>query len=104
MAKEKEEKPAGDKKAPKKHLHRIVTEQAEDGSLVHHATYKKSKEDPREEPERRNSATSATAEEAGQHVAEQFGMNQGAGAQPEPGAGQPDPGAGSDEEAAPAQV
>lgn len=96
MAKEKEEKESGKSGAkPKRmHLKRIVTEEAEDGTHVHHHTYMKDKHKPEtEQPERRNSATSQNAEEAGQHVAEQFGMNQ-----QQPGGA--DPGAGGDEEAA----
>ena len=87
MAKEKEpkEEKGGGKKPKRMHLKRIVSEEAHDGTYVHHHTYQKNREDPRtEEPERRNAATSQTAEEAGQHVTEQFGMNQGAGGAQEP--------------------
>ncbi len=71
-------------KKAKKHLHQIRSVQAEDGSIVHHHTYKKSKEDHKTEPERENVATSATPEEAGQHVEEQMGMNGGSsGVQPD---------------------
>ncbi len=93
------EKATHHKKA-KKHLHQIRSVQAEDGSIVHHHTYKKSKEEHETEPERENVATSATPEEAGQHVEEQMGMN-GGGAQPDDGGedaggaqgGEPEPGA-----------
>lgn len=78
MAKEekREEHKGGEHEKPKKHLHAIRTEQAEDGTFVHHHTYKAKKEHRNAERERENVATSATPEEAGQHVAEQFGMNQ----------------------------
>lgn len=88
-------------KKHKKHLHEIRSVQAEDGSIVHHHTYKAKKEDDHAEPERQNVATSTTPEDAGQHVAEQMGMNeqpdQGGGeAQPDPNAAaQPDPDAGA---------
>jgi hypothetical protein len=69
------------------HLHEIRSTQAHDGSIVHNHTYKESKESPHTMPERGPVATSATPEEAGQHVAEQFGMNQsGGGQEPEAGA------------------
>lgn len=75
MAKEKEEPKKGSK-AKRKHLLEIRTRQAHDGTLVHHHTYMKDKEDPRTiEPEREAMATSGTPEEAGGHLAEQFGMN-----------------------------
>lgn len=69
MAEKKEEKKG------RKHLHQIRSVQAEDGSIVHHHTYKAKKEDHHTEPERENVATSSTPEEAGQHVEEQMGMN-----------------------------
>jgi hypothetical protein len=88
MAKEKEEpKPkAGAAKGGKKKLHldEIRTKQAKDGSYVHHHTYKDSKDAPFSHPERENMATSATPEEAGQHVAEQFGQNGGGQGAEEP--------------------
>lgn len=83
MAKEKEK--AGKGKPKRKHLVEIRTEEAEDGTYVHHHTYA-DKRGGHREPERRNVATSKTPEEAGEHTAEQFGMN-------EPG--QADPGAGA---------
>jgi hypothetical protein len=88
MAKEEKGKEKGGEgekgKKAKKHLHQIRSVQAEDGSIVHHHTYKAKKEDHHTEPERENVATSATPEEAGEHVAEQMGMNgQGGGGEPE---------------------
>lgn len=86
MAKEekgkKEPKRAEGKKAKRLHLHEIRSTQAHDGSIVHHHVYKDHKDAPHTHPERGPMATSSTPEEAGQHVAEQFGMNQGAGAEP----------------------
>ena len=86
MAKEEKGKKGGEGegKKPKKHLHQIRSVQAEDGSIVHHHTYKAKASDHQTEPERENVATSATPEEAGEHVAEQMGMNgQGGGGEPE---------------------
>lgn len=87
MAKEAK-KAEGEKAKPaKKHLHSIRTEEAEDGSYVHHHTWKGKKEDREAESPRLNAATSQSPEEAGQHVAEMFGQNDsqgGAEAQPEP--------------------
>lgn len=88
MKKEKEEhKPAeheggkGEHEKDKKrlHLHQIRSVHAGDGTVVHHHTYKDHADAHYTHPEREAAATSATPEEAGQHVAEQFGMNQGAG-------------------------
>jgi hypothetical protein len=99
MAKEKEgkEEPKREREAEKKdgeksegkgkkkkHLHEIRSTQAEDGSIVHHHTYKEHKDAKFSEPERGPVATSASPEEAGQHVTEQFGMNQGGGGGQEP--------------------
>lgn len=90
MAKEKEPaKHESGAKPKRKHLHEIRTVQARDGSLVHHHTYKAQPDDQMTEPEREHMATSDDAEGAGQHVAEQFGMNQMANAEPEPGAAEP---------------
>jgi hypothetical protein len=96
MAKEEKGKEKGGEgekgKRPKKHLHQIRSVQAEDGSIVHHHTYKAKKEDHHTEPERENVATSATPEEAGEHVAEQMGMNgQGGGEEEAAGGGEPEP-------------
>jgi hypothetical protein len=98
MAKEHEEHHE-EKAKPKKHLHAIRTEQAEDGTFVHHHTYKTKKENRNSERERENVATSATPEEAGQHVAEQFGMNQQE-PEAEPGEDEGAPAAGGDPGAA----
>lgn len=101
MAKEKKEEPkpkseskeGGGKK--KLHLHEIRSTQAHDGSIVHHHTFKESKDHPFTMPERGPVATSTSPEEAGQHVAEQFAMNGGGQEQPQAG-GEPEPeGAGA---------
>ena len=98
MAKEKE-KPAAEGKSEgggkkrKLHLHEVRSTQAHDGSIVHHHTYKEHKDAPFAMPERGPVATSATPEEAGQHVEEQFAQNQGGGQEPAAG-GEPEPGAG----------
>lgn len=87
MAKEEKGKKAEPKRAEGKkkklHLHEIRSTQAHDGSIIHHHTYKDHKEAMHTHPERGPMATSSSPEEAGQHVAEQFAMNQGAGAGPE---------------------
>jgi hypothetical protein len=82
-----------DEKPKRKHLKRIVTEETRDGHYLHHHTYTPSREeDHKEEPERRNVAVSSSPEEAGQHVAEQMGMNQPADASADPAAaGEPEP-------------
>ncbi|MGA9668430.1 MAG: hypothetical protein WBQ94_04435 [Terracidiphilus sp.] len=91
------EKKEGGGKKKKLHLHEIRTTQAKDGSLVHHHTYKDHADAEMTHPERGPMATSATPEEAGQHVAEQFGMNAqqggggGAGEGESAGAGGPEP-------------
>jgi hypothetical protein len=96
---EKEKEHEG-KKPAKKHLHEIRSEATEDGHIIHHATYKKKRGDTETEPERKNVAVSSSPEEAGQHVADQFAMNQpapDAGADPDagaaPGGAAPDAGA-----------
>jgi hypothetical protein len=79
------------KKKKRKRLVEIRTRHADDGTHVHHHTYQG--EDGKDEPERENVATSQTSDEAGQHVAEQMGMNDSAPA-PDPAASQgvtPDP-------------
>lgn len=95
--KEEHEKPK------KKHLHQIRSEATEDGHVVHHHTYKKKAGDAETEPERKNVAVSSSPDEAGEHVADQFGMNQPA---PDAAAAPPDaaaaPGAAPDASAAPA--
>ena len=95
MAEEKKTEKKGEGGKKKLHLHEIRTTQAHDGSLTHHHTYKDHKDAPFAHPERGPMATSANPEEAGQHVAEQFGMNQGAdqGAEPEAAAGGAEPAA-----------
>ena len=84
MAKEKAksegEHKDGAGKKKKMHLHEIRSTQAHDGSIVHHHTYKEHKDHPFTMPERGPMATSSTPEEAGQHIQEQFAMNQGGGA------------------------
>jgi hypothetical protein len=64
------------KKPEKKHLHQIRSEETDDGHILHHHTFKKKRGDTETEPERKNVAVSSSPEEAGQHVDEQFGMNQ----------------------------
>lgn len=66
----------GSKKPAKKHLKEIRSEETHDGHYIHHHTYQKKRGDHEAEPERRNVAVSSSPEEAGQHVAEQFAMNQ----------------------------
>lgn len=115
MAKEKQEPKdehdGGEKaKKPKKHLHSIRTEATVDhkgkttGYISHH-TYKAKATDHHTEPEK-PMAVHDTAEEAGQHLAEQMGAQEGgggagqeqeeeaqAGAAPAPGGGAaPEPG------------
>ena len=95
---------AEDKKKPaKKHLHSIRSEKTEDGHIIHHHTYKKKAGDTETEPERKNVAVSSSPEEAGEHVAEQFGMND----QPqgdESGGGDASAGAGGAGDAAPQEM
>jgi hypothetical protein len=99
-----EEKKGGEekKKPAKKHLHEIRSEETEDGHIIHHQTYKKKRGDTQTEPERKNVAVSNSPEEAGQHVAEQFAMND----QPseDPGQGGGDPGASGAGDAAPQEM
>ncbi len=76
MAEERKEEREEKKKPAKKHLVEIRSEETEDGHIIHHHTYKKKRGDRETEPERRNVAVSNSPEEAGEHVAEQFGMNQ----------------------------
>jgi hypothetical protein len=103
MAKE-DEKPKKDeggkgKKKAKLHLYQIRTVEVDDGSHIHHHTYKAKKGDAFTMPERENVATSQSPEEAGQHIEESFAQNGGGqgeaeepeeaaqGAEPMPGAG-----------------
>jgi len=84
------EEKKGEKKSAKKHLHEIRSEETEDGHILHHHTYKAKKGDDKAEPERKNMAVSSSPEEAGEHVTDQFAMNQAAPA----AGGAPDPAAG----------
>lgn len=92
MAEEKG-KHEGGKKPAKKHLHSIRSEETEDGHILHHHTYKKKAGDAEAEPERKNVAVSSSPEDAGEHVAEQFAMNQqpaaAGGGEAEPGGEEP---------------
>lgn len=90
MAEEKKEHEGGGKKPAKKHLHEIRSEETEDGHIIHHHTYKAKKGDDKTEPERKNMAVSSSPDEAGEHVSDQFAMNQAA---PDAGAAPPDAGA-----------
>lgn len=90
-----ESKEGGGKKK-RMHLHEIRSTQAQDGSIIHHHTYKASADQRFSEPERGPVATSSSPEEAGQHVAEQFGMNQMGGGDAAAGAA---PAAGGGDEA-----
>ena len=88
MAEEKKGEHEGKKKPARKHLHEIRSEETEDGHILHHHTYKAKKGDEKSEPERKNMAVSSSPDEAGEHVADQFGMNQ----QPAAGGGDAEPG------------
>jgi hypothetical protein len=89
---EEPKKPAG----KKLHLHEIRSTEAEDGTYTHHHTYKDKRGAPFTHPERGPMATSANADEAGQHVTEQFGMNEPPTAEAEPAeAGAPAAGQGA---------
>ena len=83
-------------KRPKKHLHSIRTEAVVDhkgkttGYISHH-TYKAKATDHHTEPEK-PMATHDTAEEAGQHLAEQMGAQEGASAPLEESETGPGPG------------
>jgi hypothetical protein len=105
---EGEREEGGKKEKAHKHLHSIRTEAVVDhkgkttGYISHH-TYKAKATDHHSEPEK-PMATHDSAEEAGQHVAEQMGAQEGGGgqepeeeAQAQPaqaggGAGEPEPG------------
>ena len=84
---EKEKKTEGEKSSkPKKHLHSIRTEAVVDhkgkttGYISHHA-YKAKATDHHTEPEK-PMATHDSAEEAGEHVQDQMGAQEGAQAPP----------------------
>lgn len=62
-------------KKKRKRLREVRSVHADDGSIVHHHTYEK-EDGSGNEAERQNVATSQDAEEAGQHVADQLGMNE----------------------------
>jgi hypothetical protein len=96
MAKEEKKKPEGDgeesaPKKPKKHLHSMTIEHVRDakgkhkGYVVHH-TYHSDPKGQMTEPSR-PMAVADTADEAGQHVAEQFGAQEGGGGEPEEAVG-----------------
>lgn len=97
MAEEKKDEHKGDKKPEKKHLHQVRSEETEDGHIIHHHTYKKKRGDAETEPERKNVAVSSSPDEAGEHTAEQFGMNQPPAAAAAPAGEDPggDPGGGA---------
>jgi hypothetical protein len=80
---EAREEPKGERgKKPRKHLHQIITEEAHDGTFTHHHVYKAKKGDMHSEMPRLM-ATSSSPEEAGEHTAEQFGMNHDGGTEGE---------------------
>jgi len=95
-------KPAAKAAAAKARLHLrgIRSEQAADGSIVHHHTYADSHDAKFPHPERMNMATSGSPEEAGQHVAEMFGQN---GMAPDAAAGQGDAAGAAPAQSTPAQ-
>ena len=92
------EREEGKAKRPKKHLHSIRTEAVVDhkgkttGYISHH-TYKAKATDHHTEPEK-PMATHDSAEEAGQHVAEQMGAQEGGGGQEPEEEAQAQPAAG----------
>lgn len=84
---------AEEKKAKRKHLHKVELEDTESGHILEHHTYKKDRHSTETEPQRKNVAVHATPEEAGQSATEALGQN----APPDPNA---DPGAQPAEPAA----
>jgi hypothetical protein len=85
---EHEEKPKG----KRKHLHQIITESVHDAKgkhtgYVHHHVYKEKPTDHHAEPAK-PAGVSDTAEEAGEHVQDQFGAQEGGAA----GSGEAEPG------------
>lgn len=78
---------AEEKKAKKKHTHAVHTVAAKDGTYVHHHEMKDHPDDPHSTMHE-NVATSANADDAGQHVADTMAQNgmepEGAGEQPAP--------------------
>lgn len=84
--KSKHEEGKKSERKEKMHLHEMRIVQNHDGSLTHHHYYKKHPDDAGHYMIREHAASSATPEDAGQHVEDQFSMNQ-MGAQPQ---GEPD--------------
>lgn len=74
------------KEKKRRRLREIRSVHADDGSVVHHHTYEK-EDGSGNEAERQHVATSQDADEAGQHVADQLGMNE---QQPEQQQGAPE--------------
>lgn len=62
-------------KKKRRRLREIRSRYTDDGKVVHHHTYEK-EDGSGEEPERQNVAVSQDADEAGQHVSDQMGMNE----------------------------
>ena len=94
---------AEETKTKRRHLKKIETEETRDGHFLHHHTVTPSRHKDKPEEHHRNVAVSTTPEEAGQHIAEQFGMNEPPGENSEPAAApQPDAtaGGGAPDEAA----
>lgn len=76
-------------KPPKKFLHQMVTTQNHDGTLTHSHHYKDHPDHPHHSLVRENAATSQNPADAGQHVEDQFAMNQMGGGEPEGDEAQP---------------
>lgn len=79
-------------KGKKKHLHQIITESVHDAKgkhtgYVHHHVYKDKATDHQQEPSK-PAGVSDTADEAGEHVQQQFGAQEGGPA----GSGEAEPG------------
>lgn len=100
MAEKEKDEHEGKKKPAKKHLHEIRSEETEDGHIIHHHTYKAKRGDDKTEPERKNMAVSSSPDEAGEHVADQFAMNQPAPAETAPPDAEPAPGGAAPDAAA----
>lgn len=93
------EKPKGGKR---KHLHQVITESVHDGKgkhtgYVHHHVYKANPMDHHAEPAK-PAGVSDTADEAGEHVQEQFGAQEGAGGPAMAAQGEEPPAAGGEAE------
>lgn len=91
-------------KSKKKHLHQVITESVHDGKgkhtgYVHHHVYKESATDHMSEPAK-PAGVSDTAEEAGEHVQQQFAAQEGGaggpmgGGEPPAASGEAEPGEG----------